>query len=371
MNIALITTNLRGGGAEKNIIRLAEAFHKRGHRVALVLLEHMIEHAISDYIAVHALTQRGKPLHKGFIARRIAALRLRRLLNQLAPDNGFDLLLSTLPFADEVVALANLPKVWFRIANTLSAELQSLSDSNPKKAMRRKQKYLRVYQGQNLLAVSDGVAEDLYANLGLTRSQIVRIYNPFDFAAIRRLATAASDALPTAPYIIHVGRFMRQKRHDVLLQAYKQASLTHKLVLLTHPSDELTALIAANGLQQQVIVAGFQANPYPWIKHAALLVLSSEREGMPNVLVEALVCGTPVVSTDCPSGPREVLQHSLLPYLVPMNDSTALAAAMQAALRSYPPITDTLLEKFDAQHVLAEYEDLPARWRPKLAMEVR
>jgi glycosyltransferase involved in cell wall biosynthesis len=309
------------------------------------------------------LTTPGKAANKGFLGRRLHALRLRRLVKSMGRGQPFDLILSTLPFADEVVALARLPRVWFRIANTLSAEIQALAERNPRKAARRQNKYVRLYRSQNLVAVSDGVANDLRNRLGLVQANITRIYNPFDFAEIRQLADEPAPDLPSEPYVIHVGRFMPQKRHDLLFLAWKKAALAQKLVLLAHPGAELNELIAHHGLKREVIVAGFQANPYPWIKRAALLVLSSEHEGMPNVLVEALVCGTPVVSTDCPSGPAEILTGPLRPYLTPNGDAESLAAAMQRALTGYPAISDDLLREFAADHVVRQYEALPARWR--------
>ena len=367
MKVALITTNLRGGGAEKNLVKLAVLLKQRGHDINLILLEHIVEHIVPEGINLHALTSPGKPMGKGFLARRLHALRLRRVVTGMEQSQCFDLVISTLPFADEVVGLARLPRVWFRIANTLSAEIQALSQRSPSRAARRRKKYTRLYGSQNLVAVSDGVANDLRQGLGLTGANIQRIYNPFDFAEIRQRANEPSPNLPNEPYVIHIGRFMPQKRHDLLFLAWKKAALARKLVLLAHPSAELNALITRHDLQDEVIVAGFQANPYPWIKRATLLVLSSEREGMPNVLVEALVCGTPVVSTDCPSGPAEILTGPLRPFLAPNGDAEALAVAMQNALKGYPLITDELLREFAADHVVNQYESLPARWRAEAA----
>jgi glycosyltransferase involved in cell wall biosynthesis len=121
-------------------------------------------------------------------------------------------------------------------------------------------------------------------------------------------------------------------------------------------------MLAERGLTRSVAVAGFQANPYPWMRAAELLVLSSDREGMPNVLVEALACGTRVVSTDCPSGPREVLRGSLARGLVPPGDPQALANALRAALLdgwARPGPADVPLQ-FTAAAMAAAYENLAA-----------
>jgi glycosyltransferase involved in cell wall biosynthesis len=151
------------------------------------------------------------------------------------------------------------------------------------------------------------VAADLRSSFAIDAGRIRTIANPFDLAAIRALSTEPCPARPTTPYILHVGRFAPQKRHDLLLAAFAASNLPQRLLLLTPPDPRLDTLIAQHGLQHRVASADFQANPYPWMAGAELLVLCSDHEGLPNVLIEALACGTRVVSTDCPSGPREIL----------------------------------------------------------------
>jgi glycosyltransferase involved in cell wall biosynthesis len=358
-----VTTNLRGGGAEKVFLRIGGLLAARGHEVHLVLLEHLVDHAIEPGLELHALTAPGRPCTKGFFGKRLAARRLRRSFRELARGGEFDLVLSTLPFADEVAALASLPRLWHRIANTLSAEIARL-EARPAKAERRRARYRRLYGQANLVAVSQGVADDLRHGLGLAHANIERVYNPFDLATLRRLADEAAPGLPEAPYVVHVGRFAPQKRHDLLLAAWKRAARPEKLVLLAHPDPRLDAMIRAEGLGDRVVVAGFQQNPYPWIKRARLLVLCSDHEGMPNVLVEALACGTPVVSTDCPSGPREILEGPLARWLVPCGDVPRLAETIVAALRDPPSVAGVDLSRFDARTVVAQLEALPSRWRP-------
>jgi glycosyltransferase involved in cell wall biosynthesis len=357
VNFALVITNLRGGGAESAMLRLAGALAGRGHRVRLILLEHRVEHAVPEDVDLHALTAPGTALRKGFMGRLLAAFRLRRLYGRLGL--GADCVtISTLPFSDQVVAAARLPNVWFRIANTLSAEVEALH--SPRKQARRLARYRRLYDGRSLIAVSDGVAADLRDKLSLRRARIVRIYNGFNIQAIREAAMRPDPQVPREPFVLHVGRFMPQKRHDLLLDAWCRAALPHRLVLLTQQSPELGALIAERGLQDRVYVAGFRPNPYPWMRGSDLLVLSSDREGMPNVLVEALACGTRVVSTDCPSGPREVLRGDQSRWLVPCGNPQALAETIKAALGAPPPGAGVIPEEFTEAHMAAAYEALAA-----------
>jgi len=345
LDVALVVSSLAGGGAERALLRLAAALMKRGHAVRMILLEDRVEHAVPPGLRIDVLRS-----HGGALGKWQTALALRWL--RLPPDG---LTVSTLPFADEVAIRAGLPNLWCRIANTLSEEIARLKG---RKAARRLARYRRMYEGRQLIAVSDGVAEDLRSRIGLAHARIERIYNGFDFDAIRSAAQAAEPDLPREPFVLHVGRFMPQKRHDLLLDAYRRSGLEQPLVLLTQPSPALEKLIAAAGLQGRVQLAGFRPNPYPWMRAAELLVLSSEREGLPGVLVEALACGTRVVSTDCPSGPREVLRGDLARWLVPNGDAQALADTMRAALAAPRPDAVALPAEFSEAHMVERYEAL-------------
>lgn len=357
MKFAFVITNLAGGGAEKVVLRIAAVLLARGHEVHLMLLEHIVVHEVPAQVEVHALTEPGEQLSKGVIGKRLAARRLRFEMQQLARERPFDLVVSTLPFADEVAVVAGLPRHWCRIANTLSAEIAALRVSSPHKAERRLARYRRLYARRPLVAVSQGVTRDVRGALGLATARIECIRNPFDFAAVRALAQTPA-ARPSDPYVIHVGRFAPQKRHDLLLDAWGQLDVLHRLVLLAPPAGALLDMIRERGLQDRVVVAGFQANPYPWIAGADLLVLCSDHEGLPNVLIEALILGIPVVSTDCPSGPREILGGAYPDALVPVNDAPRLAQAMRRALAAPRAMDRVDLSPYKTDTVAAAYERL-------------
>lgn len=363
MKIAFVTTNLKGGGAEKSILRVAAGLRARSHSVHVALLENILDHAVPDGVQCHALTASGEEASKGWLGKRLAARRLRHLFDRLSADAPFDAIISTLPYCDEVVARAGLSPAWFRIANTLSVEIELLRRTTPGKAERRLQRYRAVYGRSNLIAVSNGVAQDLSDTLGFAQANVLRIYNAVDAAAVRALAAEPEPDLPREPYLIHVGRFAPQKRHDLLLDAFRRSALPHRLVLLANPAPQLERLVAEKGLAARVTVAGFRRNPYPWMAKAELLVLSSDHEGMPNVLLEALACGTRIASTDCPSGPREVMQGDLARFLAPCGDADSLARAMRAALLAPRPQAEGLLAGFAPEVALSSYEALPGWWR--------
>jgi glycosyltransferase involved in cell wall biosynthesis len=350
MRFVFVVTNLAGGGAEKAVVKLAAGLAEKGHDVDLVLLENRVEHTPPQEVALSPLTMEAS---KGWLGKRLLARRLARHLS-----TPYDLLVSTLPFADEVTALANLPRHWCRIANTLSSEVEKLAAGGSLKARRRLTRYRHLYGSRPLIAVSDGVAEDLRREIGAI-GPLETIPNPFDFAAMRRAASMETPDLPARPYVVHVGRFAPQKRHDLLLDAWARVD-NRLLILLTAPDPTLQAMIDSRGLTDRVRIVGFQSNPYPWIAGAELLVLCSDHEGLPNVLIEALACGTSAISTDCPSGPREILA-AFPECLVPCGNVEALAKAISGCLATPVDPTRADLSAFEMNCVIAAYERLASQ----------
>ncbi len=199
------------------------------------------------------------------------------------------------------------------------------------------------------ITVAGPVADDIAAIGRLPRERFTVIPNPTVAPELPRLAATPPDHpwLHPArdgerpPVILGAGRFKHQKDFATLLRAF--ARLTEqrdaRLLLLGDGPDRdaLEALAAELGLTDRVDFPGFQSNPAAWMAAADLFVLSSRYEGAPNVLVEALACGTPVVATDCPSGPRDILDGGRHGPLVPVGDATAMADAMAATLDAPRP----------------------------------
>ncbi len=359
MKFALIITNLAGGGAEKAILKLANALVNRSHSVHLILFEEVIEYDIPTGVKLHTLWKNSKRAPKGVLGKLLLAKRLKKVYANLDKQHHFDVVISTLPFTDEIVHLAKIDNVWHRIADALSIEIDELRElGKVKKAHRRLTRYQRIYHGKQLIAVSEDLAVDIRNRVGVEDATIRVIHNIYPFESIRNSAMQQNPNIPDVPYIIHVGRFSRQKRHDLLFQAFSNLESQIKLVLLTQPSDQLNALIEEYGLEHRVIIPGFQKNPYNWIRRADLLVLCSDHEGLPNVLVEALILQTPVVSTDCPSGPREILGNLAEEYLVECNNAVALVHAMNQALNTPFREPDNFSSQFSDAANIIKYEQL-------------
>ncbi len=189
--------------------------------------------------------------------------------------------------------------------------------------------------------VSDGISAELVRAAGIPRRKVVTIYN----AVVGQDFQARAAQEPTHPWLcdgskpvlVTAGRLVWQKDHETLLRAmalHRQSGGTGKLLVLgTGPLQaSLAEQVRALHLDDAVDFVGFQANPLPWFRRADAFVLSARSEGFGNVLVEAMGCGTPVISTDCDYGPREILADGRFGMLVPPRDPQALADVISSAL---------------------------------------
>ncbi|MDN3554972.1 glycosyltransferase [Halomonas maura] len=198
-----------------------------------------------------------------------------------------------------------------------------------------------LYHRRHLVTVSRGVAESVRE--GMTRwkftpASLRVIPNPCPVAGIRQQMARPEPDLPGAPYIVNVARLVPAKDHALLLRAYAKSGVSLPLVLVGDGKERqrLQALASELGIAERVIFAGQRENPYPWMHHARLFVLSSRFEGMGIVLFEALACGTPVLSVDCPGGIREILKGELEASIVP-HDVDALAEGIRRAVEAEKP----------------------------------
>jgi glycosyltransferase involved in cell wall biosynthesis len=199
-------------------------------------------------------------------------------------------------------------------------------------------------RADRVIAVSQGVADDLRDNFGVSADKLVAIPNPVDVEAILGKADAAPAIGVGAPYILAAGRLVKSKNFEMLIRAFAAAALEgRKLVIIGEgPERDALARIAAEAnVADRVVLPGFIANPYPLMRGAEVFVLSSNAEGFPNGLVEAMAVGTPVIATNCASGPSEILAETRREAItdltlaahgivVPPNAVTSMAQALRA-----------------------------------------
>ena len=357
--IALVVDSMYGGGAEKVALTLRRALEGCGHDAHVIVLESTSHYDASAERQLHFL--RTPPRSSaGGRAYAKQALELRELLATLerAAGRPFDLVVANLIHSQHVVARAGLSNDWYCVHASIGATLRQTLRRNPLQYWRQRRQQL-ILNGKRVIAVSLGLERELAQSRWLKPASVCTIYNPFELEALRRLAASTSEPLPSERYLLHVGRAANQKRIDVLLRALRESENELPLVMLTNHPDKVSRLAKKFGVDGRVRPVAFRQNPYPWMARAELVVLSSDYEGFPLVLIEALAVGTPVVSTDCPHGPAEILTGSLARWLVPVGDARALGGKIDEALAaSINPQSAAILTKLDAPLIAAQYAAL-------------
>lgn len=279
-------------------------------------------------------------------------------------------LLAAMSHANVTAALAHcIARSRARLLLSEHAHLGSVLMAYPGWRMRATALMMRwTYQrADRIVSVSDGVASDLLQRIPIDAERVVTIYNPVvDDLLLARAKEEPACAWLSArepcdpPVVLAAGRLVPQKDFATLIEAFALLRRTRPARLLILGEGDLraslTAQVARLGLANDVALPGFEPNPYSAMRAAQLFVLSSWFEGLGCVLIEAMACGTPVVSMDCPSGPHEVLEGGRWGRLVPVGDVAALAAAMCAALDDINPPDVTLrAEDFSVARAVERY----------------
>lgn len=347
LKVVFVINRLKLGGAQRVVITLATAMRELGHDAHIICFKRSEELVGAEDLPVHYF-ERGSAWLPPPLRNRLLARKLDRYIRDEIGTP--DLVLSNMSKANRILVHSALPNVRIIVHNTLSllGETQRMS---PLARWLRNRRLRAIYLRRPCVCCSDGVYED-FVRLMPDHKQVTRIFNPADALHVR--AWSQEYTSPYQNYVVHVGSFIAQKRHDILLRAYCESGIEEALVLVG--TGELEPAIRQQaqqlGIQDKVIFAGFRSNPYPIMRAAKLKILSSDYEGLALVLLESLVLDVPVVSTDCNSGPREILPQT---NLVPVGDIAALAAIIRRALADPDAFRCMLPQKFESEHVAAAY----------------
>jgi len=334
--IAIYLPSLRGGGAERVMVTLAKGFVQKGLDVDLVLAR-----AEGPYLADVPQQVRVVDLGK---ARVLASLwPLMKYLRREKPRA----MLSTMGHANIIALLARLltlgvPRVVVREANSIKTSIRN-STLLRGKATPILVKLLYPF-ADAIIANSTGALTELADVLGDTsQGKLHLIYNPVDLEDIQRKAEGEIEygifdwlGNKQCPLVLGMGRLAASKDFQTLIRSFAgvRKKMAVKLLIIGEGDQrqDLEKLVRELDLEADVRLPGFVQNPYPLLKRASVFVLSSRWEGLPNALLEALAVGTPVVATDCPSGPAEILENGKYGKLVPVGDVVALSEAIYIVL---------------------------------------
>ncbi|MFA6280556.1 MAG: glycosyltransferase [Bdellovibrionales bacterium] len=361
-DIALFTATLGGGGAERILINLATFFASNGWRVDLVVCKFVgeLKDQVPPTVRIVSLDQKRVVFSLPDYLRYLKIAKPPIVLSSIERPSiiaGFGKWLSKhqhklfIRMEGTLITSEPLWKQFYRLP-----WLTLLAFSYPK--------------ADGIFAISKGIAQQLMCVPTLKKTPIHLIYNPLiqpDFSSrIKEEPVYPSCIDTTLPTLIAVGRLHQQKDYPTLLKAFalvRKKSPSQLLILGVGPlKNKLKQLAASLGVAKDTHFLGFVTNPLSYIHRANVFVLSSAWEGLPGVLIEALTTGTPVISTDCRTGPSDVLENGRFGKLVPVGDEVALANGIIEILqRPKPPMSAELLHhlnQFKVDAVAQKYRQI-------------
>jgi glycosyltransferase involved in cell wall biosynthesis len=327
--IMFVLQSLRGGGAERVVVTLLRHLDRRRFEPHLMLLEGangIYLRDVPENVPVNALA-----------AQRIrrAAPRIVWAMRRLRPE----VLVSTPGYLSFAIILL---RPFFPRTKLVAREAiggRNIEDNHERDFYYRWYPHV-VRRADRIVTQSDASARELSERVHPRPGQILRLYNPVDIEHIAMQAQSVASPLDgSGPHVVAAGRLAYQKGFDLLLEAFAhmlRAGIRATLTVLGDGPEraQLEVQSRALGIASSVRFVGMQPNPYPFLRHADVFALPSRYEGLPNIVLEALACGTPVVAFDCPHGVREIVQHGVNGLLVPREDVRGFQAALTRLVRS-------------------------------------
>lgn len=357
--IALFVPNLEGGGAERMMVNLANTYVSKGLHVDLVLATKCGPYVklVDKKVNIHNLSiSFTNPL---LIIRLIKYMRREKPKAMLSAMTYPNVALLTAHYFARI-------SVQLVISERVTMGIQAKKILSLKERLKPFAARLTYARADHIVAISEGVANNLQETIGIPREKITTIYNP-----VVTKALLEPHPRPEHPFfsserkiILAAGRLVPQKDFSTLIRAFHKLTKKINLYLIILGDGplytELNKQVESLGLTQIVSLPGYVENLFSYMQHASIFVLSSAWEGFGNVLVEAMACGCPVVSTDCPSGPAEILAHGQYGPIVQPGDENALANEIYNTLQR--PLSSKVLRKraceFKASVIADQYLQL-------------
>lgn len=377
MRTLVVVRTLKTGGMERVAVNLADAFAEQGHESHLLYFKLRKDplYPNNQRVLLHEFNVNKLTLTQPLsilieIAAKLSNLfwrksyflfagwyggkQLQKKIHLLEKQHGqFDRIV----FRGE----GTYENTWsFKHANAIYV-LENIVKANSNSHLLSKKRFHALFHNKQLAAVSKGVkmaAEKLFEDEKIIPTYIQVITNPCPIEHIRQQASAQKPQdMPDHPYIVNVARLVPQKDQNMLLEAYARS---HKALPLIIVGDgklnmELKNTATRLGIEGKVHFVGNQTNPYVWMKHAELFVLSSKFEGLGIVLFESLACGTPIISVDCPGGVRDIFKDELEPYLCEQNACSLAQKIDQVIDQGGYSIDEKWIEDFKPENVVKAF----------------
>lgn len=364
--LLFICSSLRGGGAEKVLVYLMNQIDKKKYAARLVLFERELDY-LKELDPAVEIDCFDKASRWDFLK---MIFKLRKRLRDYKPD----VIISFLYYTNIVTVMAVLlARVKCRLLICEHSYLQKYFAEVKFGGLKEMLIKITYKKADKIIVVSKNIKKYIVENYGFSSKHIEVIYNPIPLSEIIVKCHEKVDHRflnkENIKVIIAVGRLARVKRYDRLIRAFSGARKKQKnlrLLFLGKGELETELKLLAEQVDEEKYIdfVGFKSNPYAWISKADVLALSSEREGFPNVLIEAMACGVPVVSTDCLSGPNEIIENNQNGILVPEKDEGLMAEALLTATvnvelrKKFIEAGKIFSENFKVENILPRYEAL-------------
>jgi glycosyltransferase involved in cell wall biosynthesis len=363
--ILFISATLGGGGAERALVNIINHLDRNKFSPNLVLFRRTGE--FLDEIAKDVPIYELQSSDSRFLLRNFTRIRkLSQLFLSIKPR-----LVMSLQWHVNIISLLAIKPVSNKVSIIINHQntpsMASITDNRRKKlwpAMKW------VYRwADRVVIISRGIAHELQQNASVNADKLVLIPNPISLDRIYDLSKEKVHLNGLASIIaISVGRLVPQKNYPLLIKAIALVLVKHKIelfILGQGPEEErINQLAQELGIRDHIHLLGFKSNPYAYMKKADLFIISSLYEGFGNVIIEAMSLGLPVISTDCPYGPAEILGDSEYGKLVTLNDANALAQAIIEFIdhpvrrQHYSKLGKKRAQEYDVINIIPKYENL-------------
>lgn len=304
--VAIFVYSLGGGGAERVALELALGL-KEAYEVEIVTVSPVQKY---DNLGVNITTLGLHDIESSAFAKLLSLFRLAKVFAGYCKQERIDVVISFLSRPNIIAALSKLLNPKVRLIAAEHTTLSNYYGSSFAEKVLKKLLTISYKSANAVVAVSEGIKADLVDNFSVKSGAVSVIYNPIDIQKIKLMALQKANRVTGDGFVfVTAGRLVESKNYPFLFEAFKTLPSFCKLWVLGSGEleSELKFLAVEMGLHERITFFGFCENPYSYFAAADCFVMSSRLEGLPTVLIEALACGIPVISTDCKSGPREIL----------------------------------------------------------------
>ncbi|PSU22369.1 glycosyltransferase [Photobacterium kishitanii] len=353
MRIGFFLRDLKIEGVQVVTLRLAETLVKMGYQCELITLNRAQELELASGILHHSLD----------IEKRVSFKKSKQYVEQFLSclnklehnSDPFDAIFSVHGETNDIISYIDNPKLIHCIHNS---DEYTYNNKNWFNKIKFKRKLSTKIKNKHVVCVSNGIRDFVKAKTDGCALSVTTIYNPFDIEKIKQLSFEEPIYQLPQEYILFVGRLEEQKNIPLLLESISNMTTNIPLVIIGEGSLEadLKQQAIDLGINHKVLFFPFCLNPYAIMRNAKALVLTSNHEGFGNVLVEALICHTPIVSVDCYSGPAEIMSGELSDFLVKKTKPIAVADKIDRLLSDNIVFDfDNTYIKFDATNIAKQY----------------